>query len=376
MPTLASLTFFREWRRFAPAVCTVGASGLLVLAQCMLMLGVFRSFSVYIDGSSADLWVGYPDAQSVEEGRSIPLKVEVFLRQHPEVVAVEPFFWSEGDIRRPNGVPAEVALIGIETRGEPMVLQRIVSDEHRRLLEEPGTLLIDESQRENLGVNLGSALTVNGRRVRVVGFTQGLASIGEANAVGSLLTVRELDPALRSSEAVGYLLVRLRDPARAEQVASELAPTGRIKPYSVWTARQFSERTQLYWLFETGMGVVLSFGAIIALAIGVVIAGQTLRGLIHSSLPELATLRAMGVPLSQLRWVVLEQSLWIGVFGLLLTLGAGVGLEHFASSNDLLVAAPVWAYGATAGFVLCIAAAAGVFSLGALRRAEPAGLLR
>lgn len=49
-------------------------SGLLVLAQWMVMLGVFRSFAVYIDGSEADLWVGYPDVQSVEEGRNIPLK--------------------------------------------------------------------------------------------------------------------------------------------------------------------------------------------------------------------------------------------------------------------------------------------------------------
>ncbi len=376
MPSLALLTFLREWKRFAPAICTVGFAGLLVLAQCMLMLGVFRSFAVYIDGSDADLWVGYPDAQSVEEGRNIPLKTEVFLRQHPEVTAVEPFFWSEGDVRRPDNSPAEVALIGVETRGRPMVLQRLLTEEQRRALEEPGTILVDESQRENLGVDVGGALAINGRRVRVVGFTRGLASIGEANVVGSLLTVRELDASLRAAEEVGYLLVRVRDPARAEIVRDALAPSGRIRAYSVWTAREFSNRTQLYWLLETGMGLVLSFGGIIGLGIGIVIVGQTLRGLIRASLPELATLRALGVPIRSLRMIVLEQSFWIGVVGLAITLGCAYGLERLASSAHILVSAPFWVYAGTTVFVMSIALFSGLFAMRALRQAEPADLMR
>jgi putative ABC transport system permease protein len=375
MPSLALLTFLREWKRFAPAICTVGFSGLLVLAQCMLMLGVFRSFAVYIDGSDADLWVGYPDAQSVEEGRNIPLKTEVFLRQHPEVAAVEPFFLSEGDARRPDNSPVEVALVGVETRGRPMVLQRMLTDEQRRALEEPGTVLVDESQRENLGVEVGGTLAINGRRVRVVGFTRGLASIGEANVVGSLLTVRELDASLRATEEVGYLLVRLRDPARAEIVRDALAPSGRVRAYSVWTAREFSNRTQLYWLAETGIGVALSFGGIIGLGIGIVIVGQTLRGLIRASLPELATLRALGVPIRSLRLIVLEQSFWIGVVGLAITLACAYGLERLATSAHILVSAPFWVYAGTTVFVMSIALFSGLFAMRTLRQAEPADLL-
>jgi putative ABC transport system permease protein len=58
MISLARLTLLREWRRFMPAILAVGFAGLLVLMQLVLLLGIFRTVSVYIDRSSADLWVG------------------------------------------------------------------------------------------------------------------------------------------------------------------------------------------------------------------------------------------------------------------------------------------------------------------------------
>ena len=71
MVALARLTLVHEWRRFLPAIIAVGFAGLLQLLQTALVLGIFGSTSVYITGSTADLWVGYPGTQSVNLGRPI-----------------------------------------------------------------------------------------------------------------------------------------------------------------------------------------------------------------------------------------------------------------------------------------------------------------
>ena len=93
MVSLARASLIYEWRRFLPAVLAVAFAGLLVQVQLSLLLGMFSSVGVYIDRSSADLWVGYPATQSVDMARPIPGKTENSLWAHPEVTSVERFTW-------------------------------------------------------------------------------------------------------------------------------------------------------------------------------------------------------------------------------------------------------------------------------------------
>ncbi|HQR91193.1 MAG TPA: ABC transporter permease, partial [Caulobacter sp.] len=69
MTSIALKTLLFDWRRFAPAAVAVGFSGLLVLLQAGLILGVFSLASVCVTKSSADLWVGFPGVQSIDLGR-------------------------------------------------------------------------------------------------------------------------------------------------------------------------------------------------------------------------------------------------------------------------------------------------------------------
>ena len=61
------------------------------------------------------------------------------------------------------------------------------------------------------------------------------------------------------------------------------------------------------------------FMTIIGAIIGVVITWQTLRGAILANIKEFASLRALGVSIGSLRRVVMELSLWVGVFGVILS---------------------------------------------------------
>ncbi|WP_394825394.1 ABC transporter permease [Pendulispora albinea] len=376
MISLARATLIHEWRRFVPAVFAVAFSGVLVLVQVALLVGAFANVSVYIDESRADLWVGFRDAPSVDMGRNIPERVMVSLWMHPEVTKVEAFNWAGGDFRRPDGAPISGYLVGVDTRPDALTFGRLLTPEQRRALDEPDGVLIDEADEEKLGVRVGDHAELNGRHVKVVGTVRGIRAVAGANIVSSLATARRIDPSLLHTEEVAYYLVKLREPERAEAVRDALQPTGTYRPFTVWTADEFARQSEMYWVMESGSGSGFAFSSLLGVAVGVVITSQTLMAAIVASLREYATLRALGVSLGALRRVVLEQSLWVGLIGLGITLVTTFALQAAADRLAVTMRVPVAAVVATAVLVLAISALSGLFAVRQLARAEPASLLR
>ncbi|MDM3810578.1 hypothetical protein O9565_19110, partial [Proteus mirabilis] len=67
--SIARKTLVHEWRRFLPAIVAVGFSGVLMIVQGALLLGIIGSNALYVTQSSAQYWVGFPGTQSVDLGR-------------------------------------------------------------------------------------------------------------------------------------------------------------------------------------------------------------------------------------------------------------------------------------------------------------------
>ena len=101
MVPLARKTLLHEWRRFLPSALAVAFSGLLLLVQAALVLGIFGSAAVYVDKSGGDLWLGFPGTQSIELGRPISPQAQIAALMDPAVERVEPFNWLDGDWRGP-----------------------------------------------------------------------------------------------------------------------------------------------------------------------------------------------------------------------------------------------------------------------------------
>lgn len=375
MVSLARASLIYEWRRFLPAVLAVAFAGLLVQVQLSLLLGMFSSVGVYIDRSSADLWVGYPATQSVDLARPIPGKTENNLWAHPEVTAVERFTWTMADWQRPGGGKLSAVLIGIDPRPQAMTFATLLTPALRQELTVPSTVLVDESDLEKLGVKIGDYAELSGKRVRIGGTVNGMRAMGGANILTSLNTARRIDPNLRN-DTTDYFLARLRDPNRAEQVRDQLQPSGSFKPFQVWTAAEFSAQSQTYWLFESGAGSGFLFSSALGLLVGIVITSQTLMAAIVAALREYATLRALGVSSSSLRAVILEQSFWVGLAGLVITAVVGALLVAAARHAHIALEVPLWGCVATGTLVLGIALLSGLSALRALNQAEPSTLLR
>lgn len=372
---LALKTLIYEWRRFAPAMVAVAFSGLLVLLQAAIILGIFSLSSQYVTRSSADLWIGYPGVQSLDLGRPIGGQAEVFAWANPHVQRVEPFLWGSGEWRTRSRGMVNVYIVGIQPAADAMALAQALTPAQRTALSQPDAVLVDDADLEKLQATVGGSAEINGRLVRIVGLTHGLRALGGVNVIASLPTTRRLDPASGPGGRVAYLLARLDNPARAADVARALNARGAGRGFEAVSGRDFARRTTIYWLVESGAGVAFLFGSVVALLVAVVITSQTLSAAVAGSLKEYAALRALGFSMRALRRIVIAQSAWVGAAGLvvgggltlLLVLGAA------AASVPVVLSFPMIAGAAT--LVIFTSIGSGLLALRRVGQADPASLL-
>ncbi|MBN8728773.1 MAG: ABC transporter permease [Xanthomonadales bacterium] len=375
MVPLARRTLLHEWRRFLPSAVAVAFSGLLLLVQAALVLGIFSSAAVYVQRSGGDLWIGYPGTQSIELGRPIPHEARIRALMDPAVLRVEPFRWVDGDWRGPadkGGVSVFVS--GIDTRPDAMMFADVLSPGLRARLDEPEGVVVDRADLSKLGLAVGGQAIINGHRVRIVGVGNGLRALGGVNILASLATAARLDES--GTDEVAYYVVKLRDPALAGEVAARLQPGGRHPRYEVWTRQDFARRAMTYWMFETGAGIGVIFLAAVVFIVGAVITSQTLMGAVAGSIREYATLHALGVGFGALRRVVLQQAAWVGAFGLLAGGLATLLLLALAHQRDVPATLDPLVATVCAVMVMAIALASGLMAVRTLRHADPALLLR
>jgi putative ABC transport system permease protein len=374
---LARKTLLHEWRRFLPAVVAVAFSGLLLMVQAALVLGIFGSAAVYIEASKGDLWIGYPGTRTIELGRLLPSDTDIWVRLDEAVDRVEPYRWIYGDWRVRNDLGAfSMYVSGIDTSDDGLVFAKVLPTDLRLRLEQPDSVIVDATDLDKLGVVVGDRPRINGHVVEVVGTVSGLRTLGGVNILASLETAGRIQPGGLADDRVAYYVVKLRDPAQLQAAHQRLNEQGRQHGFQVWTRDEFSKVVTHYWLLETGAGLGVLFLAVVVSVVGAVITSQTLMGAVAGSAAEYAALQALGVGMSALRAVVLEQAAWIGATGIVLgTCGAAAAL-WLARRHDVPVAVDGWASLGCAALVFGIALVSGWAAVRALRRADPATLLR
>ena len=382
MIALARKTLVHEWRRFVPSIFAVGFSGVLLAMQAALVLGIFGSAAVYVTASSADLWVGYPGTQSVNFGRNIGSDVEMRLRMDPDVAAVEPYIWLDGDWRARSGADGatgggvSIYLSGVGTADSSMMFTKVLSSWQRQRLREPGAVIVDRADLGTLGTQEGGTAWINNHAVQIVAAVEGLRGLGGVNVLSSVATAREIaDGDARQGST--YFVAKLRNGADAEQVQQRLSqPTSSFGPYEVWTADAFARRSQRYWMLDTGAGAGVLFMAVIVCLVGSIVTSQSLKAVVAGSAREYAVLNALGVSRGSLGRVVVEQACWIGGLGFVLAALASAVLLSIAAAYRVPVSLNVPAVLACGVLVAVLSLLSGLGAMRSLLRADPATLLR
>jgi putative ABC transport system permease protein len=368
--TLTMLWYERQ--RFLPAVLAVAFSALLIVLQTGLLLGMFSLASLPVDHSSAHLWVAGPGVESVDLAYPIRESYVTRVAAQPEVERCEPLLQGFAIWSKPTGGSELCVVVGARLGAESMGAIPELTPVLRQRLSEPGTVVVDESDLERLGIRgAGEIAEVSEKRVRVVGVLRGMRCLTGAYLFCSLRTAQTL-LGMRPDETV-YLLARCRDPQAAPAVAKRLRDVDHL---SAFTSEDLSLRSRLYWLIQTRGGFVLGFAVALGLGIGMAITTQTLYSATAACSREYSMLRALGIPRWRLVAAVMGQAVCVGGAGVVVAVPVAFAVAWGVDAVGLSVRLPVWLLAATAGVTMSMTLLAGLVSLRSVWRLEPDQLLR
>jgi putative ABC transport system permease protein len=384
--TLATLWHDRQ--RYLPGILAVAFSALLIALQCGLLFGLLSISTIPIDRSEADIWIGADNVLSVDIGETISdNQMETRVLAVPGVTHAEPYIQAFGRWRKPGGGTDMCIMVGCRLEDDSIGPISVLSPELRAKLTEDGAVVIDESEQDRLDVSNAAELLkagktatakISGIPVRVVGLVKGMKSIAGPFVFCSLPTARKV---LRMPQgATTYVLAKCDNaPQRAEQVVAELKSSPMQQEevdMSVFTKKDFSMRTKMHWLTKTKGGLALGYAAALGLLVGLVVTSQTLYAATMASMREYAILLALGIPRWRLRWTVVTQAFWIGVFGVILSVPVTYGMGELAAYLGVKPQLSLELMGAAAVVTLVMAILSGILALRSLKQIEPVNLLR
>ena len=379
--SLALATLLYEWKRYSAAMVALAFSGLLILAQVGMFTGIVIAATATIDRSPADLMILPPKNESlINSGPdSLPGRIQPLIYLNPEVIEVGSLEgngarWVNSPAPGKKTVTTYVNTFDVDPRVGSVTLPTDFPENVRLALAEPYAVVMDKTALGRLGAKLGDSAMLNGKTVHLRALLDNYPNVDQPTVYMSRDTNRLLGLAPKGGKT-GPLLVRLRDPAKAALVAEQLNAAGKGS-YKAWTREELSKANQNALMGEQIIGIFLGFSLFLGLLIGVGITSQTLRGAILASIKEFASLRALGVSMGSLAKIVLELSVWVGVAGLLATGVFTFGIYLLATKFGMPMGFPIPWVITVVVLLTVISILSGVFSLGVLKKSQPADLLR
>jgi len=285
-------------------------------------------------------------------------------------------------------------IIGSRLEADSMGAMPFPTPQMRSQLTEPGSIIIDQSEFERLGINsVGDYAEINSKRVRVVNTITGIKSLAGPYVFCNVDTARSL---LRMTEdQTKFVLVQCHNKADSAKVIDRIQQYRATQPtstnyaagkamsdyplppkMSAFTKEGFSLRSRLHWLTKTKAGIALGCAAALGLLVGAVVTSQTLYAATAASLKEYAVLRAMGIPRWRMAATVLAQSFWIGIAGIALALPTVFALARIGNQLGTKVLLPFELLGLSIAVTMLMAMLSGLAALRSLRLIEPVALLR
>lgn len=228
-----------------------------------------------------------------------------------------------------DGVARIVELTGTVVElpdGDVVDVHGVVPDQARDVVRSPeglepfgeGTLMVPESAAEAYGVSDGDRLALTGPDGDALEVTARVGAVGG----GWLMTttdVLSLDP----EAVVSRLWVGLDDPQQATTVVPALQDSIVETEVPVEVAGAAVERAMMQNVIDTVLGVIVGLLAV-AVVIALIGVANTLSLSVIERRRESATLRAIGLSRSQLRWMLAIEGMLIAGVGALLGIVLGL----------------------------------------------------
>ncbi len=347
----------------------------LVTVEMGMMLGLVQNASSLIDRSRADLWVSKVDVKTFDFATPFERRVRWRIESMPGVEKVEEFNVSYTMWRLPSGGNISVQVVGYDLEGVLAPELNLVAGS-AEALHNRDTIVVDETERAKLGdPKLGDTVEIMNHRAKLVGFTRGMQNFTTTPFVfTSLKRSHAYGWVTEGGKSVIYYLVKVK--AGYDIAAVQSALQAAVPGVEVHTRESFSNRTRMYWLFETGAGVGFLAAAFLGLLVGGALVSQMLYTMTIDKLGEYGLLKALGSSMGELAQVVLGQSLLCGLGGLIIGLGISYILAAVATAAGTKVLIPASLALIVAALTVLLCSCAALFSIRCLKRLEPAMVFR
>ncbi|HKY89160.1 MAG TPA: ABC transporter permease [Candidatus Limnocylindrales bacterium] len=213
---LARRNLARNRIRLLVSVGGVALALSLTLALDAIYAGVANQLTTYIDRAGADIWVAQAGVRNLHMVASwLPDSVTAEVRSIDGVVEVTPILYSTDTIAA--GEERAVAyVIGLPAGGAMGGPWDVVEGS---ALVRRGEIIVDRAFAEKAGVAIGDAVSVLGGEARIVGLSEGTASLVNSVAFVAFDDFR----AMRGgAPVVSFVLVKLAAGAAPDAVAADI----------------------------------------------------------------------------------------------------------------------------------------------------------
>ncbi len=384
MISLARANLVHDWRRHATAIVVLVLAGLLMTSQLGLVTGFIESQTQLIRQLQADLIIERSRTASRGGGPFGgfgPAMVETrhisHILMHPDVVSAEPYSRNggRGQWRNDQGVNEYVDVRIADPDDDSLTYLRRFPEEVRDVLRVPGHIVATSEAARKLQVKVGDTGNFNDSPATIGAIIDGIPGAFIPIVFVSSQTARLTNSAPASRWSTNFL-VGLKPDADATRVAAELNRMLAERRLTAVLPQDFASSYGLTQLFSSSFGWILLGSAAFGLVVGCGIASQTLRGAFLAQLREFGSLRALGVSRARMALVAMEQAALTGLAAVPITLFLSFVVRTIAQQFDIVLGLSPTLLIGTSVLLLAVAIIAGLISLTAVTKVEPAELLR
>ncbi len=374
-----------DWRRLMLGAAGVGFAAVLMFMQNGFRFALLDSPVQFLHVLQTDLIALSAARYSLPSEQTFDRSLLERAASDPDVVQITPMYIERfsSQIRVAGESRRAIRVIAVPLRHglfkDPEVEQFF------DLLRGPGTAIVDRSSRSEYKLALDDpeqlrqqSVELLNQRVRLVGtFHLGTDFANDGTLIMSQENFANYFPFRGNGQPLAQPdlgLIQIRQGADPQAVAQRLTEL-HATAWDVMPTEAIIEREINFWSRQTPVGKIFTVGALMGFAVGVIICYQILFTSIHDSMPEFATLKAMGYPNRFFLGLVVRQSIYLSLigfipavfisWGLFLGLQAAVGLPMLLTPWRILIVLVLTV-------TMCLVS--GLLALRKLLHADPASL--
>ncbi len=302
------------------ALAGIGFSNLLIFFQLGLMDSIYNSQRKPIEKLSADLTMvssGYSNLGSLQEFDRSRLYQALGVTG---VAAVSPLRIARGSWITPETKQKfDIFIYGVSLDRTTLNFPEIENNLYK--IQPLGTAFFDRNAKKQYGdifakikENKSTPVEVNDKSIKIVDtFSLGATFSADANLITSDATFLYLFPN-QQARKIQLGLIHLKPGASAISIQKALQPL-MPKNVKVLTRAELADLELSYWKKNSSVGFIFTLGVLVGFVVGSIIVYQILFGDVMNSLPQYATLKAMGYRDLFVISIVIQQSAILAVAG-------------------------------------------------------------